>query len=150
MTTYLSTHFTLEELTDSQTAARQGIDNTPDTETIERLKLTCYGMEEVRKELEDKPILISSGYRSPALNKAIGGALNSQHVLGQAVDFTCPSFGTPAQIVSAIKQSDIPYDQVILEYFDPVKKTGWVHISFSPRNRRSALVIDKSGTREYA
>lgn len=144
MTTYLSTHFTLEELCDSQTAARQGIDNTPDARTIEALKLTCYGLEEVRKELGDKPILISSGYRSPALNKAVGGQQSSQHLLGQAVDFTCPSFGTPKEIVDRLKESAIQFDQVILEF------NRWVHISFSARNRRTALVIDSKGTREFA
>lgn len=148
--TYLSTHFTLSELTDSQTAARQGIDNTPDAATIERLKLTCYGLEEVRKELGGKPILISSGFRSAALNSAVGGSQGSQHLLGQAVDFTCPSFGTPAEIVRRLVDSAIQFDQVILEFYAPVKKTGWVHISFSDRNRRHALVIDKSGAREFA
>lgn len=144
MTTYLSTNFTLEELTDSQTAARQGINNVPDSPTLERLKLTCYGLEEVRKELGDKPILISSGYRSAALNSAVGGQPGSQHLLGQAVDFTCPAFGTPQQIVERLKESAIQFDQVILEF------NRWVHISFSDRNRRHALVIDKNGTREFA
>lgn len=148
--TYLSSHFTLDELTNSQTAARMGIDNTPDEPTIERLKQTCYGLEEVRKLLGEKPILISSGYRSVALNAAVGGQPGSQHLLGQAVDFTCPTYGTPAQIISAIRASDIQYDQVILEFYNPEKKTGWVHISFSPRNRKTALVIDANGTREYA
>lgn len=148
--TYLSTHFTLSELTDSQTAARQGIDNTPDAQTLERLKLTCYGLEEVRKELGEKPILISSGYRSAALNAAVGGAAGSQHLLGQAVDFTCPTFGTPAEIVRRLVDSAIQFDQCLLEFYDPVKKTGWVHISFSNRNRRHALVIDRNGTKEFA
>lgn len=140
----LSPNFTLDELTNSQTAARLGIDNTPDEMTLEVLKATCYGLEAVRKLLGDKAILISSGYRSAELNRLVNGQPGSQHLLGQAVDFTCPTYGTPAQIVSAIKGSDIPYDQVILEY------GRWVHISFSPRNRRMALVIDKTGTREYA
>ena len=150
MTTYLSTHFTLEELCDSQTAARQGIDNTPDARAIEALKLTCYGLEEVRKELGDKPILISSGFRSSALNREVGGRPGSQHLLGQAVDFTCPAFGTPKEIVERLKDSAIQFDQVILEFYNPAKRTGWVHISFSDRNRRHALVIDRNGTREFA
>ena len=146
---YLSTNFQLDELTHSQTASRQGIDNTPDAATIERMKVTAYGLELVRKELGNKPILISSGYRSPALNAAVGGRSSSQHILGQAVDFTCPTFGTPAEIVRRLVDSDIQFDQCILEFFDPVRKTGWVHISFSDRNRRHALVIDKSGAREF-
>ena len=140
---YLSSNFTLDELTNSQTAARLGIDNQPDAQTLESLKQTCYGLEQVRKLL-GKPILISSGYRSAALNKAVGGQPGSQHLLGQAVDFTSPTYGTPAQIIGAIRASDVPYDQVILEY------DRWVHISFSDRNRRHALVIDKDGTRNYA
>ena len=141
---YLSTNFTLSELCDSQTAARHGIDNTPDAATIERLKQTCYGLEEVRKELGEKPILISSGFRSAALNAAVGGSQGSQHLLGQAVDFTCPSFGTPREIVQRLVDSAIQFDQCILEF------DRWVHISFSGRNRRTALVIDKSGAREFA
>lgn len=147
---FLSSNFTLDELTNSQTAARLGIDNTPDTKTIETLKATCYGLEDVRKLLGNKPILISSGYRSAALNSAVGGQPGSQHLLGQAVDFTCPTYGTPVNIVNALRASSVHYDQVILEFFDPQKKTGWVHISFSGRNRKVALVIDSKGVREYA
>ena len=147
---YLSTHFTLDELTNSQTAARKGIDNTPDARAIEALKLTCYGMEEVRKELGDKPILISSGFRSSALNRAVGGQPGSQHLLGQAVDFTCPRYGTPAEIVRRLVDSAIQFDQCILEYFNPAApSSGWVHLSFSDRNRRHALIIDKSGAKEF-
>lgn len=143
MTTYLSSHFTLEEMTDSQTAARQGIDNTPGPETVDTLRATAYALEAVRKELGEHPILISSGYRSPALNKAVGGSQGSQHLLGQAVDFTCPNFGTPRMIVKRLKESAIQYDQLILEF------DRWVHVSFSARNRRHTLVIDHAGTREF-
>lgn len=142
--TNLSEHFSLDEFTNSQTAARQGIDNTPDNRTLEALKLTASGLEQVRSELGNRPILISSGYRSPALNAAVGGAQGSQHLLGQAVDFTCPSYGTPAEIVRKLVASNIQFDQVIVEF------SKWVHISFSSRNRRTALVIDSSGTREFA
>ena len=147
---YLSSNFTLDELTNSQTAARLGIDNTPDAQTIETLRQTCYGLEQVRKELGHRPILISSGYRSAELNKAVGGQPGSQHLLGQAVDFTCPTFGNPATIVSFLRSSEVPFDQLILEFFDPKKNTGWVHISFSGRNRKAVLVIDSNGTRAYA
>lgn len=139
----LSPHFTLEEFTESQTAGRKGINNDPPSLLFQSLSKTAEGLEQVRTLLGDRPIRISSGYRSPALNKAVGGSASSQHVLGEAVDFTCPAFGTPRQIVAAIVASKIPFDQVIQEF------DGWVHISFSTRNRRQALIIDNGGTRPF-
>jgi zinc D-Ala-D-Ala carboxypeptidase len=137
----LSAHFTLAEFTDSQTAARQGIDNTPPADVVERLKRTAQGLEAVRVRLGCAPIVISSGYRSPALNAAIGGSKNSQHMTGEAADFTCPRFGSPRQIVDALADSGVPYDQIALEF------NQWIHISFALRNRRHALIIDNNGTR---
>ena len=139
----LTKNFDLSEFIDSQTAARQRIDNTPPVEVFKALTITAQGMEQVRAYLGNKPILISSGYRSPALNAAVGGSQGSQHLLGQAVDFTCPGFGTPAQVMAALVESDIQYDQCLLEF------GRWIHISFSDRNRRQALVIDSQGTRSY-
>jgi zinc D-Ala-D-Ala carboxypeptidase len=139
----LSPNFTLAEFTLSQTASRLNIENTPSTDVVKNLILTANGMEEVRKLLNSKPILISSGYRGVALNTAVKGSKSSQHTTGEACDFTCPSFGTPADIVKAIVNSDIKYDQIILEF------GSWVHISFSPKNRKQALIIDSNGTREY-
>jgi zinc D-Ala-D-Ala carboxypeptidase len=140
---YLSTNFTLDEFTHSQTAARNGIDNTPPDSLLPTLRQTAYGMELVRTLLGDRAVLVSSGYRGPALNAAVNGSNGSQHLLGEAVDFTCPSYGNPEQIVRAIVASNIPFDQVIQEF------GRWVHISFGPRNRRNALVIDKQGTRAF-
>jgi zinc D-Ala-D-Ala carboxypeptidase len=139
----LSPNFSLTEFTDSQTAARMGIDNDPPVELVPVLKATARCMEDVRDLLGGKPVLVSSAYRSPELNAAIGGSKNSQHMSGEAVDFTCPKFGTPEQIVQAIKDSPLLFDQCILEYY------RWVHISFSARNRRQTLIIDKNGTRAF-
>lgn len=143
--TQLSEHFTLEEMIFSQTAARKGIDNFPPPNILDNLTNTAQCMEEVR-DLLGHPISISSGYRCEALNKAVGStSKRSQHLEGEAVDFTCPGFGTPQEIVEAIINSDIEYDQIILEY------DRWVHISFSQkRNKKQALIIDNSGTRAYA
>lgn len=142
--TALSAHFNLSEFTISQSAARLGLDNTPSLSVLAQLAKTALGMEMVRTLLQ-APIHINSGYRSPIVNKAVGGAANSQHVLGEAVDFICPGFGTPARIVAAIRAGvhQIPYDQVIMEF------CGWVHISFSDSPRRQALVIDMDGTRPW-
>ena len=140
----LSAHFTLGEFTFSQTASREGINNDPPTNLLPALEATAAGMEQVRSLLEDFPVNISSGYRSPALNDLVKGQKSSQHLLGEAVDFTCPSFGSPEQIVEAIVASAIPFDQVIVEF------DRWVHVSFSDRDRRQALVIDAHGTRAFA
>lgn len=139
----LSPNFTLAEFILSQTASRLNIENIPSPDVIKNLIVTAKGMEEVRELLNSKPILISSGYRGIALNTAVKGSKSSQHTTGEACDFTCPSFGTPADVVKAIVNSNIKYDQVILEF------NSWIHISFSPKNRKQSLIIDSSGTREY-
>lgn len=133
-------HFTLEELMQSQTAARLGLDNTPPAEMIAALKRTAQLLEEVRALL-GKPILVSSGYRSPAVNRAVGGAVNSAHMLGCAADFSCPSFGSPLDICRAIAGSDIAFDQLIHEF------RAWVHIAWAPSPRKMVLTIDGAGTR---
>jgi zinc D-Ala-D-Ala carboxypeptidase len=137
----LSPHFTLDEFTVSQTAARRGIDNRPPLEVIENLKRVALGLEGIRILL-GVPIIISSGYRSPALNKAVGGAKTSQHVTGEAVDFTAPGFGSPRHVVDRIVDAGIEFDQCIVEF------DSWVHCSFVKNSaRRMALIIDRDGTR---
>ena len=139
----LSPNFSLTEFTDSQTAARMGIDNDPPVELVPVLKATARCMEDVRDLLGGKPILVSSAYRSPELNEAIKGSSRSQHMSGEAVDFTCPKFGTPEEVVKHIYTSPLLWDQLILEF------GRWVHISFSARNRRQTLIIDRNGTRSF-
>jgi hypothetical protein len=133
--------FTLAELTRSDTAKRLGIDNQPTGETLNNLRKTAHNLVKVR-ELFYYPVIVNSGYRSLAVNRAIGSSDNSQHVKGEAVDFRTHQY-TPRQIVEMIKKSDIPYDQLILEY------ESWVHISFSARNRRQVLIIDSKGSRNF-
>lgn len=132
----LSKNFWLSEFTSSQTALRKGIDNTPSEEILEHLKKTARQMEQVRKLLGDNPITISSGYRCLELNLAIGGSANSAHMSGYAADFTCRKFGTPQEIFELLKDSEIEFDQLILEY------NAWVHISFDPKMRGQAFEID--------
>lgn len=140
---HLSKYFTLAELLVSQTASRLGISNTPDALVLKTLTSTAKQLDEVRILL-GKPILVSSGYRGPAVNRAVGGSSKSQHVKGEAVDFICPQFGIPKQIVEKILSSNIQYDQLIQEF------DSWVHISFSSNNRKQALVIDNQGTRLFS
>jgi len=138
----LSIHFTLEELTHSQTADRKGLDNTPNAVALNNLTITACNLEKVR-ELLGHPIIISSGYRSPAVNRAVGGVATSAHTQGWAVDFICPAFGTPKQIVDAIKAAGVKVDQCIEE-------GTWVHISFAPTYRNQFLKATfKNGKATY-
>jgi zinc D-Ala-D-Ala carboxypeptidase len=139
--TKLSAHFTLDEMTVSQEAARRGIDNTPPAEALAALRVTAQALEAVRVRLGCAPIIVSSGYRCPELNRIVRGSKDSQHMMGQAVDFICPAFGNPTEIAAALRDSGIEYDQLILEF------GRWVHISFVPRPRYMALIIDTYGTR---
>lgn len=143
--TNLTPHFTLEEFTDSQTAARKGIHNVPHANSQERknLQRTAEVMEQVRTLLDDKPILISSGYRSPQVNAAVGGSKNSAHLSGLAADFSCPGFGTPRAICKKLQphMHELGIDQLIYEY------DTWVHLGLRDPPRHQALTIDVKGTR---
>ena len=129
--TMLSAHFSLEELTFSQTAIRYGIDNTPSQFARLNLDVLAPGLEQVRTLL-GYPMRISSGYRCPKLNKLLRGAANSAHMKGLAADFTCPGFGPPTAIAAVINHSDIEFDQLIQE-------GAWVHIAFALVPRRQVL-----------
>jgi uncharacterized protein YcbK (DUF882 family) len=142
----LSENFSLEELTASETAARKGIDNTPSEDVINNLKRLAAALQEVRALLNHRAILISSGYRSPELNQAVGGSATSDHCKGLAADFICPSYGTPNDIVRAIAASGLSFKQVIREF------DKWVHLSIPEEGqepRKQALIIDREGTRAY-
>jgi len=143
--TQLSPNFSLDELTFSQTASRNNISNVPTGQALTNLTNTAMQMELVRKLL-GTPININSGYRSAALNKVLkGSSKTSQHMVGEAVDFTSRLFGTPRQIVEKIKCSNIEFDQLIFEF------ESWVHISFTNKApRKQILTIDDKGTRVFA
>ncbi len=132
----LSEHFTLQQLTHSPSAAQAGIDNSADAPTIANLRRLCEVLEAVQR-LFGAPLQISSGYRSPALNTLIGGAANSAHVQGLAADFSIVGL-PPRQVVEAIADSDVPFDQLILEF------DRWVHLGISQqRARRQVLTLRK-------
>ena len=123
----LTPHFSLDELTASQTAARHGIDNRPDEGHLTNLKRLCEQLEQVRSLLDNQVIIVSSGYRSPALNSKVSGSKTSAHCIGLAADFISPSYGSPLQICEAIADSDIAFDQMIHEY------GRWVHLAVTDR-----------------
>ncbi|KUZ33599.1 D-Ala-D-Ala carboxypeptidase family metallohydrolase [Burkholderia territorii] len=139
----LTAHFTLEELVASDTARRRGIDNTPSATVAANLRRTAEALERVRELLGGRPVVVTSGYRSPALNSAIGGVPNSAHKLGLAADFVCPKFGTPLDICRAISRSSIEFDQLIQE-------GTWVHIGLAAagvKPRRQVLTASFGSAR---
>ncbi len=138
----LSEHFTLAELTASDTAARQGIDNTPSPEIVGELRRTAELLERVRDILK-APIIVTSGYRCLALNRAIGSADTSAHVRGMAADFKAPGFGSPLEVCRRLQMyaEALDYDQLIFEF------SAWTHIGRADAPRRQDLTIDGQGTR---
>lgn len=129
-------HFTLHELTRSTTATLQGIDNTPPAEAVHRLELLVEHVLDPLREAWGKPIHVSSGYRCPALNKAVGGAPASQHMRGEAADI---SVGNPAdnrRLYHLLHTLKLPVDQAINEY-----DFSWIHVSYGPRMRRQYFAI---------
>jgi len=145
--TQLSPHFSLEEMTHSDVATRNGWDNTPDEATTVNLTRLAEFLERVKVLLDNKPIMINSAYRSKQVNDAVGSKDTSQHRLGCAADIRVPGM-TPDQVTQAIKSSELPFDQVIREF------DSWTHVSVPNREgeqpRGMALIIDKQGTRPYA
>lgn len=143
----LSEHFTLDELIHSDVAVRQGWNNNPDLPTIQNLRRVATLLEQVRKAVGNRPIMVTSGYRSKQVNDAIGSKDTSQHRLGCAADIRVPTL-TPRMVIEACIATHVPFDQIILEF------DSWVHISVPndpaemPRGQR--LIIDKIGTRPYS
>ena len=140
----LTENFTLSEFLISQTASRLGIDNTPTQQVVDNLRLLCENiLQPLRLALG--PVVVSSGYRSPLLNKAIGGAANSQHMLGQAADIQIPGIGNDE--LARFIASQFQFDQVILEFYTLGEPdSGWVHVSYNLEgNRRQELTAVKQG-----
>ena len=126
----LTQHFSLEEFCVSEVALREGIDNTPPPEVVANLRRLAKLMEKVRAVLK-KPMRITSGYRSAALNARVGGSKTSAHLDGRAADFICPTFGTPYAVAKKIDAARLGFDQMIHEY------GRWVHIAV-PRAKEKA------------
>ena len=138
----LSAHFTLGEMTRSQTAVRLSIDNDPGEDAVKSLTKLCKNILEPVRLLFGIPFSPSSGFRSIELNELIGGSTTSQHCFGEAVDFEIP--GVPNIEVANWIRDNLIFDQLILEYYqydDPA--AGWIHVSCrSPEQRMEALTYD--------
>lgn len=143
----LSPNFTLEELTRSETAARNGWDNSPSAHEIQNLSRLALLLQDVKTAVGGKPVIINSAYRNKLTNDAVGSKDTSQHRLGCAADLRVPGM-TPREVVQACIDADVPFDQIILEF------DAWTHISVpnTPETppRKSKLIIDKQGVRQFS
>ena len=147
----LSNNFTLQELTKSQTATRKGIDNEPGTAEIENLIHLAKTILQPVREHFGKPVMISSGYRSPALCEAIGSSAKSQHAKGEAADFEIG--GVDNLELAAWIAANCDFDQLILEFYDGVDpNSGWIHCSSKKENsRRQTLKAERiAGRTSYS
>jgi uncharacterized protein YcbK (DUF882 family) len=134
----MTPHFTLAELTHTD---HRSLDNTPNAGELANLQRLAEFLEVVKTTLGGKAVMISSGYRSKAVNDAVGSNDTSSHRLGLAADFRVPGVA-PDAVVRALLH--LPYDQIIREY------DAWTHISITNgKPRRQALIIDRQGTRPF-
>lgn len=139
----LSQHFTLQEMTKSQTATRLGLDNTPSEAHIEALKAICIHVMEPIREAANAPVVVSSGFRSKFLCEEIGSSVTSQHAKGEAVDFEV--IGTDNYTMACWIKENLEYDQLILEFYQSGKpNSGWIHVSYKDcgQNRNQSLTFD--------
>ncbi len=137
----LSKHFTLEEMEKSQTATRKGIKNKAGSGEIKNLGDLCYEVLEPVRAKFDKPVTITSGYRSPELSEAIGSKSTSQHCSGEAVDFEIA--GVSNLQVALWLTNNCSFDQCILEFYTGEANSGWIHVSYKDgSNRKQVLTYD--------
>ena len=130
-------HFSMRELTESPTAIRKGIDNTPTAEVKANLTALVANVLDPLREAYGKPIVVNSGYRCEKLNKVVGGAKKSQHLTGQAADIRSVgrSVAENKKLFNLIQKLELPFDQLIDEY-----GYKWVHVSFNVKGNRKQII----------
>jgi hypothetical protein len=140
----MTPHFTLAELT---ATSHREFDNTPNADETANLQRLAEFLEQVKKALGGKPVMINSGFRSKAVNDSVGSKDTSQHRIGCAADIRVPGM-TPDAVVRLLIDAKLPYDQLIREF------DAWTHVSVVSTPgllpRRQVLIIDRAGTRGFA
>ena len=129
----LTKNFLLEEFVESETALKIGIENKPAEEDVYRIQILCVNLMQPFRDRIDRPIIITSGFRSKKLNKLIGGSRDSQHLMGEAADFQIP--GMELKEAFSILQREFIYDQAILEM------DRWIHASYDLWNNRYQALV---------
>ena len=131
--TQLTTNFSLHELSKSETALRLDLDNTPDEQATENLRLLCEKVLQPVRDHYGKGVKVNSAYRSPESNAAVGGSKTSDHCKGMAADIEIPGVAN-ADLAQWI-MDNLDYTQLILEFYTPgIPDSGWVHVSYDPNN----------------
>ena len=146
----LTTNFTLEELTKSETALRKNMPNVPTEADITNLKLLADNVLQPLRDHYGVGIKVNSGYRSPDVNAAVGGSRTSDHCKGQAADIEIPGIAN-AVLAQYIKDS-LQYTQLILEFYTPgIPDSGWVHVSYDANNLKcqTLTATKKDGKTAY-
>jgi|TARA_A100001015_G_scaffold4632_1_gene5908 zinc D-Ala-D-Ala carboxypeptidase len=141
----LTTNFSLAELTASQVAARQGINNNPTAGQIENLKRLCESILQPIRNHYDSPVIISSGFRTPELCVLIGSSIDSQHAKGEAADLQVS--GVDNKKLAEYIKNNLDFDQLILEFYRESEgpQSGWVHVSYVGKgNRKQSLQATRS------
>jgi len=141
----LTDHFNWGEVITSDTAKRLGLKNIPTSEAIENLKALFNNVIEPLRVAYGKPLQINSGYRSPSVNKAVGGVATSQHTTGQACDIepVQPGYEKDFCLFVISKINELPIDQIIIEFADKEGRPNWMHISHTSNPRRNILLAEK-------
>jgi zinc D-Ala-D-Ala carboxypeptidase len=146
----LTANFSLHELSKSETALRMGLDNTPDDEATENLRLLCEKVLQPVRDHYGKGVKVNSAYRSPESNAAVGGSKTSDHCKGMAADIEIPGVAN-ADLAQWI-MDNLDYTQLILEFYTPgIPDSGWVHVSYDPNNlKKQELTATKvAGKTQY-
>jgi hypothetical protein len=145
----LAKNFSLYEFTRSQYASRKGIANNPSSDEVEALRNLAQNVLQPIRDHFGKAVNISSGFRCKKLNKAIGGSTTSQHTKGEAADIEI--FGVDNLELARWISRNLPFDQLILEYYDvnDGPNSGWVHVSFKKSGNRNAVLTKNRGERGY-
>lgn len=141
MSNWHGKYFTLQELTNSATAKRHNINNTPTEKIISNLQALVDNVLDPLRMHWGRPIVVTSGYRCPKLNKVVNGSSTSQHILGQAADIRTVSDypDENKKLLKLLLDLNLPFDQVISEYPDDKGQPNWIHVSYSPAPRKSKL-----------
>ena len=146
----LTKNFSLNELTQSETALRKGLNNVPTQAIIDSLQTLAVNVLQPIRDHYGRGVKVSSGYRSPEVNAAVGGSKVSDHCKGQAADIEIP--GLPNMELATYIKDNLKFTQLILEFYTPgVVDSGWVHVSYNPDNLKCQVMtaIMKDGKTVY-